>query len=493
MKKIFIGILICILLFTGIRTAKAETTQITLFFGKVSAIVNSKEINLDVPVIIDKTCNRTLVPLRFISEAFGAKVKWNAISKEVNIVLGNKDIKLFIGEKIAYINGSKLKMDCAPKILFSRTIVPIRFVSEVFGATVNWFSKERKIEILFKKNDETCYNSTLKADSSAISLTKKTVKIKSQGLDKITFYIAKINLNGKNIHIVPFLSKNGPKTRETYQSFISRVKPIVAINSGTFDLKTNILTGDVVKNGIPQYIRYDGYEYTETIGVTENNIPFFENGKILYEVHIDNTDFPLRSVNGFPAHPYNAKIKLFTNWYKSKITAKENEEIFIVKSSKVIKTVKELYTSTLADREWALVIDSSSINKKPKVVRIQITINGKDYSGSSFIRCGPLLIKNGLAYIDYKKYSNLNRTLKKGARTLIGIGKNSEFYFIYTPDPVSLNYGTLSIALAKCKMFEYVISLDGGGSTLFYYKGKYIAKPGREIIDIIAIPTEIQP
>jgi hypothetical protein len=104
MKKIFIGILICILLFTGIRTAKAETTQITLFFGKVSAIVNSKEINLDVPVIIDKTCNRTLVPLRFISEAFGAKVKWNAISKEVNIVLGNKDIKLFIGEKIAYIN-----------------------------------------------------------------------------------------------------------------------------------------------------------------------------------------------------------------------------------------------------------------------------------------------------------------------------------------------------------------------------------------------------
>ncbi len=133
---------------------------------------------------------------------------------------------------------------------------------------------------------------------------------------------------------------------------------------------------------------------------------------------------------------------------------------------------------------------------KVKIVEnaeIKITINGKDYSRSSFVRCGPLLFKNGKAYINYAKYAYLARTMKKGTRSLIGFGKKGEFYFIYTPTPMRLNYGTLSIALEKCRMFDYVVSLDGGGSCLLYYKGKFIAKPGRKIPAIIAVPRQTEP
>ncbi len=493
MKKIILLLILLSLLSINLRIANAETIDIVLFVGKVSAMVNGKTIPLDVPIIIDSQCNRTLVPLRFVSEAFGSKVNWIPSEKEVKIKLNDKSIRLFIGKKIAFVNNAKITLDCPPKILFSRTIVPIRFISEAFGANVKWFAKTKKIEITFEKSSNNASCKPIKINPNVASLIVKKVKISAAEKETITFYIAKINVRDKTVKILPFLSENGPKTRESYVSFINRVKPLVAINGGTFDLQTNTLTGDVVRNGVPQYIRYDGYEYTETMGLTKNNIPFFEDGAISYKTVIGKTIFDLKSVNNLPEHPYNAKVKLFTNWYKKQITAKSGQKIVIVKGWKVVKIADSLYPATLENSEWALIVDKHLQIKRGDTAKITITINGKDYSGSSFVRCGPLLIKNGEAYIDYAKYAYLSRTMKKGARSLLGIGKNGNFYFIYTPNPVRLNYGTLSVALKKCNLFNMVISLDGGGSTLFYYKGKYIARPGRSIVDIVAVPQEVCP
>lgn len=468
----------------AIRQAGAETVKITLFVGKVSAYVNGREVPLDVPVIIDKSCNRTLVPLRFISESFGANVNWNRKERKITITLNNETIELYIGKRTAYINGKPILTDCKPKILFGRTIVPVRFISEVFGAKVLWFPKDKKIEILFEKHPEEEGKNPAKANPNAVTLIKKTVKVRDGEINKITFYIVKIITKDKTVKILPFLSDGGPKTRESYDSFIKRVKPVAAINGGTFDLEANILTGDVVKNGIPQFVRTDGYEYTETMGVDKNGTPFFADGKIDYALNINDSNVPIVSVNGFRIYGHHSGAAIYTNWYKNKITPENGEQIALVKDGTVKKITDSIYPQTLSDNEWALA--SNNELKEGDKVPLKIMINGNDYSGSSFVRCGPLLIKNGKAYIDYKKYENLNRTMKRGARSLLGIGKDGNFYFIYTPTPVRLNYGTLSLALERCGMFEYVISLDGGGSALLYYKGKYIAKPGRKIIDIVA-------
>jgi exopolysaccharide biosynthesis protein len=85
----------------------------------------------------------------------------------------------------------------------------------------------------------------------------------------------------------------------------------------------------------------------------------------------------------------------------------------------------------------------------------------------------------------------LNRTQKKGARSVLAFGKNNDMYFIFTPTPVQLNYGDLSVALEKLGFLSYAISPDGSGSTLLYYKGKYIARPGRKIVSVIAVSSEI--
>ncbi|RAP28591.1 hypothetical protein C2W64_04647 [Brevibacillus laterosporus] len=82
---------------------------------------------------------RTLVPLRAIFEALGARVDWDEATQTVTAMKDGTTIKLTIGSKVAYKNGKKLNLD-VPAQLFNgdTTMVPIRFVSEALGAKVAW-------------------------------------------------------------------------------------------------------------------------------------------------------------------------------------------------------------------------------------------------------------------------------------------------------------------------------------------------------------------
>ncbi|RLD12215.1 MAG: copper amine oxidase N-terminal domain-containing protein, partial [Caldiserica bacterium] len=92
---------------------------------------------------------RTMVPIRFISEAFGATVGWDGDTRTVTIVWGSTTIKLTIGVYTAKINDKTVKLDAPPIIREDRTFVPIRFISEAFGAQVLWDGTERKVTIIY--------------------------------------------------------------------------------------------------------------------------------------------------------------------------------------------------------------------------------------------------------------------------------------------------------------------------------------------------------
>jgi len=85
---------------------------------------------------------RTMVPLRFIAEAFGANVEWIPETKGINISLelasAVHTIGLQVGNPTAIVDGEVVTLDVAPVIVNGRTFVPLRFIAESFGATVNW-------------------------------------------------------------------------------------------------------------------------------------------------------------------------------------------------------------------------------------------------------------------------------------------------------------------------------------------------------------------
>jgi hypothetical protein len=83
--------------------------------------------------------DRTLVPLRFISENLGAQVGWDGAERKVTITDGNNKIELVIGNNRPTLNGKVIQIDAAPKIFNDYTYVPLRFIAESLNCKVDWF------------------------------------------------------------------------------------------------------------------------------------------------------------------------------------------------------------------------------------------------------------------------------------------------------------------------------------------------------------------
>jgi hypothetical protein len=103
----------------------------------VSVVIDSQAVTFtDAQPIIDS--GRTLVPLRAIFEKMGAVVTWDAATSTATGVKGDTTVVVVIGSVSPTINGVVKTIDVPAKIVNSRTLAPLRFVCEAFGGTVSW-------------------------------------------------------------------------------------------------------------------------------------------------------------------------------------------------------------------------------------------------------------------------------------------------------------------------------------------------------------------
>jgi len=120
---------------------------IKLTIGKLETSVNGEPHILDAAPYINIDAGRTLVPVRFISEAMGAEVNWVPETRQAIITDEKKQIILTIGSKDVLVNGEKQTIDCAAIINSDRTYVPLRFVSETLEAQVDYNGETKEITI----------------------------------------------------------------------------------------------------------------------------------------------------------------------------------------------------------------------------------------------------------------------------------------------------------------------------------------------------------
>ena len=112
----------------------------------ITILVNGKEVKTDSPAFIKD--GRTMVPVRFISEALGLKVDWDQATRTVTIDEGAKAMKLTIGsKKIVRADGKETAIDVPAMIKGGRTMVPIRAIGELSGAKVDWNAANREVII----------------------------------------------------------------------------------------------------------------------------------------------------------------------------------------------------------------------------------------------------------------------------------------------------------------------------------------------------------
>ncbi len=116
---------------------------VELVLDSPTALLNGAKVPVDeesektAPYLNDE--DRTMVPIRFISEAFGAKVEWVDDTQEVKIQSDDAAIVMTVDKADYTINGDVKEMDTVPVIKNDRTFVPVRFIAEALGMNVEYY------------------------------------------------------------------------------------------------------------------------------------------------------------------------------------------------------------------------------------------------------------------------------------------------------------------------------------------------------------------
>lgn len=116
----------------------ATSPKISMSIGDTSMTIGDTTVTFDTAPYINKD-NRSMFPVRAISEAFGADVDWNGDTQTVTVTLNTRTVTMQIGSDTMYINGTPTAMNTAPEITNGRTFIPIRDIANALGIeNIDW-------------------------------------------------------------------------------------------------------------------------------------------------------------------------------------------------------------------------------------------------------------------------------------------------------------------------------------------------------------------
>lgn len=153
LMKFTAWVLVLLLTMTSLPAfAESDRVEVRFSIGDSVLSINGTDVHVETPYVVGEGV--TLVPLRVITEAFGAKVEWIAETQTINLSYPDVEIVLQIANPIAEVNGKAETLLSSPELTSNGyTMVPLRFISETFGATVSYDEATRGI-IVVKENIE---------------------------------------------------------------------------------------------------------------------------------------------------------------------------------------------------------------------------------------------------------------------------------------------------------------------------------------------------
>jgi uncharacterized YkwD family protein len=122
-----------------------EAMVVTMYVNVSTASINQESFELEQPPVISN--GRTLVPLRFFSEAMGARITWNAKEQSILFQDEARQVLLFVNQHKAVVNDQHIRVDVPPVIANGRTLVPVRLISEVLGYGVEWNDQSKAVTV----------------------------------------------------------------------------------------------------------------------------------------------------------------------------------------------------------------------------------------------------------------------------------------------------------------------------------------------------------
>ena len=121
------------------------SNEVSFKVGEATYIVNGEEKAMDSEAIVHGS--RTMVPMKYAAEAFGAKVQWDKDTRTAVITHGEKVIKLPIDANIIYVGEDKIEMDTKAVVVEGRTMLPLSYIAQSLGLVTSWDGETKTVKI----------------------------------------------------------------------------------------------------------------------------------------------------------------------------------------------------------------------------------------------------------------------------------------------------------------------------------------------------------
>lgn len=122
---------------------------------EIAVLFNGSYMQFDVPPVLIN--DRTMVPMRAIFEALGCFVSWNDAAQAAIGTRNGTTVILTIGADTAKVDGVQVPLDAPAALINDRTMIPLRFVSEALGAQVDWQEETKTVRILANIPKAACF------------------------------------------------------------------------------------------------------------------------------------------------------------------------------------------------------------------------------------------------------------------------------------------------------------------------------------------------
>ena len=251
--------------------------------GGITVTLNGSAINFPDAQPFINSESRTMVPVRFVSEALGANVTWVSEYSNVTIEKGGVKIDLYVGRtdavNWAVEHMSYFELDTAPIIRDGRTFVPLRFVSENLECYVDWINETQTVAIT-SMNLPMSYNDWRESVEIDQTETESTVTYNSREYNiekgdtvteegnKVVFH----KYSGVTFEFYPENEYNIDERVLRYRIIIPKHAPLnqvitdlsdeyfyTAFLNGCYYISLVIARG--MRNGIGEPIELDSYSY----------------------------------------------------------------------------------------------------------------------------------------------------------------------------------------------------------------------------------------
>lgn len=446
----------------------------TLAMALVGVVLLSSKLEAATLKTVNKN-NVNLVPLRTISQELGAQVNYDEVSKKITIIYKDSTVGATLGSKSATVNGNKKELQVAPQVVKETTYVPIRFIGEALGGTVDYQNgnlkitlgdhiKQWKLEPIIDTPKPAIMGNTFSSGSKTVSGKKVT-------------YVT-VNMNDPKVKVKVATPNNTVTQTQALKTLAGGAKASV---NGTYFAAYNgdlpLPDGTIVSNGKVLHITDIG----STIGVTADNkvlidfvqtrVQGYVNGQESWVSYRVNRPTPDTSASVLYTPEYGRDIPLASGW-----------SAVVCIDGRVEKIVTE--SRQVPKNGFIVATTNSGRFNIGDAVSYKTTYDTTHTSAAEWedvvyaISAGPSLRING-----EKTGAPANESFTE-AKILTNVAQRT---FIGVTNDNVLMMGTVSASVSQLKDIvnqlglRSAMCLDGGASSGLYYEGKYLTSPGRTL------------